>query len=484
MLAMLFVASLTGCQEEEVESPQVEGRTTMTIKAKRPAPATRVETGNWLDPVNDNEKIHHYWVAFVQDGVVKELVGKNYVGENHNAYATEKDTRPTGTSARQAAEQDEFSFDVDPGTYTVYGFANLTDAQWADLKIEEGKAFPDLSQKTLAITNGWGSAIPMTSNIKGQTVTVVPGENQNFAVEVVRAVAKLQLDFTNNSGQNMEILGYEIYPLTETNVSLMEPEQPEDILKQDTIAYEVDLTASPMTLEANGGKGSTYVYINETRATSTAVQNQYSIRMKVKQHSTVEGGGEYVEYRYGFTVNHAEGGFTNICRNDWIKIPINFSDWNFRIEALPFPPIAGFQSRVLTADALSITFNTGGYIVLKPMFRKSIDPVGSWRSFDDSSVDIELSGEYTQEGGKYKCICTEDGDPAKDTGIIISGDVNIFEKYEDSEDYQFFVKYPSGELVGKLSNEFEGTGKVTASIIVKLDGFAYQFNYTIILQNN
>ena len=242
-------------------------------------------------------------------------------------------------------------------------------------------------------------------------------------------------------------------------------------MNNDTIAWPVSL-ATPLSLSPNGGNGSTWLYVNETNATASAVANQYSLRFKVRRN------GQYEEYRYGFTVNHTtiddDGttGFTYIRRNDWIKIPITFCDWIFRIEALPFPPIAGFQSRVVTADALSITFNTGGYIVLHPAFRKNSDTAGMWRSFDDSSVVFSLGdGSWvTGNDGRYaECIDSETG-----TGMTMEGDLNIFEDK--------FFQLPSGDIIGQLTNDDNQYGEVTITMKVLLEGFAYQFVYTIIKQ--
>ena len=164
-------------------------------------------------------------------------------------------------------------------------------------------------------------------------------------------------------------------------------------------------------------------------------------------------------------------GFDYIRRNDWIRLPITFGDWSFRVETLPFPPIAGFQSRVVSADALSITFNTGGYIFLRPMFRNNNDTPGVWRSFDDSAVTFVLPGTYTTnpDTGAVESI-----DPETGTGIILSGDLQIF------EDGQYFVQLPSGDIVGKLDNADGKVGQVTVTLKVLLDNLDYQFNYNII----
>lgn len=359
----------------------------------------------------------------------------------------------------------------------------------------------------------------MTSHTGGQQVTVVEAENQSFEVELIRTMAKLEFTFINNSQQQMDIVGYEIYPLTKTNVSLLEPDRshPENLKNNDTISYAVNFpSGSELVLQPKGTEGNSkthYIYVNETNATATATQNQYSIRLKVKRHR--DGGEQVVDYRYGFTVNSAttgpsydptkendEGssinGFNYIRRNDWIKLPIMFTDWTFRIEALPFPPIAGFQARVLSADALSITFNSGGYIFLRPMFRNNADPEGVWRGFDDSDVNFVLPGEpyivndtpavfyqdepdYDPEAAAptYQWTTPATGvaesiDSETGTGIVMTGNLDIFE--------QRFVQLESGDIVGKLINDDNKNGLVTVTLKLKLDGFSYQFNYNILKQ--
>ena len=422
------------------------------------------------DPTDPKELIHDYWVAFVNtSNIVEELVSGN-----------------CGTAGK---EEDTFRFLLPPGNYKVFAFANLpTNANFASLGIKKGSAMPDLSTKTLPTTNGWTNNIPMSSHIGGQNITVREAENQSFEVELVRTMAKLEFTFINDSQQQMDLLGYEIHPLKRTNVSLLEPDDPDDFLtaEEDTASYYVDLSTAPLVLYPKGSTGddkptrhTVYSYVNETNASATATLNQYSLRMKMRRHRDVDT--EVIDYRYGFTLN-SDGigkdlsgkdinGFDFIHRNDWIKLPVMFTDWTFRIEALPFPPIAGFQARVLSADALSITFNSGGYIFLRPMFRNNHDAEGVWRGFDDGAVTFKLPGEpYTVNGNVAESIDSDTG-----TGIILTGDLDIFE--------QRFVKLASGDIVGKLTNESPKVGMVTVTLKLILEGFHYQFNYNIYLNN-
>lgn len=492
LLALATVLGLSACSNEDYRIP--EGMGQVEIRLSSPYRKVTRADNDWLNPISNEEMIKEYWVVFVNSSdKVEEVIHENL---------------------SVAQEEHTFRFMIVPGSYTVYGFANLPAATtFESLGITKGSTMPDLTTKKLATTNGWTGYIPMTSHTGGQQVTVVEAENQSFEVELIRTMAKLEFTFVNNSQQQMDIVGYEVSPLTKTNVNLLEPDSPDDFVtsSSQSEAYAVDLSGdNKLILAPTGTEGNAkthYIYVNETNATATTTVNQYSIRLKIQRHRDV-GSDPITDYRYGFTVNsdtsgpiydptQANGagtsttnGFNYIHRNDWIKLPIVFTDWTFRIEALPFPPIAGFQARVLSADALSITFNSGGYIFLRPMFRNNQDPEDVWRGFDDSDVTFVLPGEpYTVDGtaavydenATYKWTTPEtgvaesiDGTTGTGTGIVMTGDLDIFE--------QRFVQLESGDIVGKLINDDTKTGLVTVTIKLKLAGFSYQFNYNIYKQ--
>ena len=147
LLALIVIVLMCACNETDELPTQQMGRVEVRLVAPYRA-ATRA-TGDWLDPVDSKEKIHQWWVAFVNSSnIVQELVSGDAEGK----------------------EQDVFTFLLPPGTYTVYGFANLDN--FNALGITKGAALPDLSKKTLATTNGWTENIPMSSHSGGQTVKV------------------------------------------------------------------------------------------------------------------------------------------------------------------------------------------------------------------------------------------------------------------------------------------------------------------------
>ena len=221
--------------------------------------------------------------------------------------------------------------------------------------------------------------------------------------------------------------------------------------------------ATALTLDENGGTaptGNLFFYVNETDATFTTTENQFSVRFKIARQN---GGSWFAdEIRYGLTTNHngTSGGFNVIRRNDWIHIPIHLTDWEFRIEATPFVPIAGYPAMLLSSDALTAKFSTGGYIILKPFAQKNKD--GSWRDFSDPEVTY-VSVTWTNSDGTD----VSGGDKIVKTPFTY-----------DSANYC---------LTGELNNDLgSGTYKTTITVNLKLgptgDQYDYSFSCNVILQ--
>ncbi len=99
---------LAACSSEEKDE-QTEGtmaHVTMNI-------ATRAATGTPESPTIDAEKIHTWWVAFVdRNDKVQKIV-----------------TRPSSSSY---VEEEQLEFDIPTGTYTVYAFANIAQSAVTD----------------------------------------------------------------------------------------------------------------------------------------------------------------------------------------------------------------------------------------------------------------------------------------------------------------------------------------------------------------
>lgn len=220
--------------------------------------------------------------------------------------------------------------------------------------------------------------------------------------------------------------------------------------------------ATALTLGANGSSNATgtlFFYVNETDASFTTTNNQLSIRLKIRRGSHTE------ELRYGMTTPYIDGttggnGFNVIRRNDWIHIPIHLTDWQFRVELLAFVPIGGYPATMLSSDALTATFSTGGYIILQPFAQKNND--GTWRDFTDTEVT-------------FVSLTWKNSD-----GTNVSGTGKIFETAPTYD-------AAGGRILGVLNNSLAaGTYKTSVTVNVKLgtsgSQYDYAFTFNVILQ--
>lgn len=220
--------------------------------------------------------------------------------------------------------------------------------------------------------------------------------------------------------------------------------------------------ATALTLGANGSSNATgtlFFYVNETDASFTTTNNQFSIRLKIRRGSHTE------ELRYGMTTPYIDGttggnGFNVIRRNDWIHIPIHLTDWQFRVEPLAFVPIGGYPATMLSSDALTATFSTGGYIILQPFAQKNND--GMWRDFTDKEVT-------------FVSLTWKNSD-----GTNVSGTGKIFETAPTYD-------AASGRILGVLNNSLAaGTYKTSVTVNVKLGSsgsqYDYAFTFNVVLQ--
>ena len=217
--------------------------------------------------------------------------------------------------------------------------------------------------------------------------------------------------------------------------------------------------STELTLNASGGTGNLFFYVNETDASFTTTENQLSIRLKIQRGSHAE------ELRYGMTTPYIDGttggnGFNVIRRNDWIHIPIHLTDWQFRVEPLAFVPIGGYPATMLSSDALTATFSTGGYIILQPFAQKNND--GTWRDFTDKEVT-------------FVSLTWKNSD-----GTNVSGTGKIFETAPTYD-------AASGRILGVLNNSLAaGTYKTSVTVNVKLgpsgSQYDYAFTFNVVLQ--
>ena len=231
------------------------------------------------------------------------------------------------------------------------------------------------------------------------------------------------------------------------------------------VAFTPYNTANTLELGAKNSataEGKIYFYVNETDATFTTNENQFSLRIKLARFNNTTNEWYDDELRYGMTTPYIDGntggdGFNVIRRNDWIHIPIHLADWQFRVEPVAFVPIAGYPATTVSSDGLTTTFSTGGPIILQPFAQKNND--GTWRDFSDPEVEF-VSLHWNNSDGT---------DVAGSGKIMESGFI-----YDDT----------NHRIVGVLNNDITGTHKTTITVNVKLgpEKYDYSFTFNVVLQ--
>jgi len=470
LMAMLMAACSSDTATDEKEPlPEGMGRIRITICTPENNPDLTRAVGDpaWEAPDHEWERLQTFRILIcdASDKVVEIISGDKTAM-----------TAVTGTSYPYKQSAELTSGPLPVGSYHIYATANYADGYTVGSTVD-----PDRIVKLPAFNGYSETNIPMSGKL-ASPVTVTGGiETPAGTITVWRMVSKLQFEFTNESTRKIQIKGIEIQPInqmsaTDGGIYFFSKD---DLTSTANLAAGTGITlptaaktdvgtvvytpATALTLDENGGTaptGNLFFYVNETDATFTTTENQFSVRFKIARQN---GGSWFAdEIRYGLTTNHngTSGGFNVIRRNDWIHIPIHLTDWEFRIEATPFVPIAGYPAMLLSSDALTAKFSTGGYIILKPFAQKNKD--GSWRDFSDPEVTY-VSVTWTNSDGTD----VSGGDKIVKTPFTY-----------DSANYC---------LTGELNNDLgSGTYKTTITVNLKLgptgDQYDYSFSCNVILQ--
>lgn len=334
--------------------------------AAMPAPALLSDAdGTPNAPVDDNERINSWFVVFVEtsSGRVVRIISR-----------TDPETE-IGPSAGPV-ERETFKCVVPSGTYDLYAFANLTPddvKQYAGITFVEGNAIDRAALEGASwsqILNLHTGLVPMSGALKG--IQVRNTIEETFAIEVVRMVAKVEFDLTNMSGKELQVTGVSIDPVTTSAVSLF-PTGASGIsyahLGQSAYtpladaAYDKIEYAQALTL-ANQGKGALSFYIQESVSTYESA-GAFIVGLNIS-YGKGEASDAAATYEQLNITNDIRG---YINRNDWIKIPINISQYDVQAEVNFYPPIGGYPAYRSTKDkngSQVFTFGTQGEFSINP----------------------------------------------------------------------------------------------------------------------
>lgn len=285
--------------------------------------------------------------------------------------------------------QDSFWKRMKQGTYTFYSFANLTPSEIGIDTYRVGDTLPDgfFEQKkfsvkipSLVFADHWSDFdndyFPQGIPMSNKQVVTIGKDTKTVNLEVIRMVAKVVLQLTNNTDHDITFKGLtlsDVTPNVADNLMLLPGKDETDeqgivhvsdanlaTTQKQTVAY------ASMAL----GTGHDYVvkrsavtnicfYINESKATD---ENKYHIL----QLQTIDSDHSSTEINRRLAMLN----WSKICRNDYRVIPIKLDDYSIEWDVQSFTPIGVLPQIEDDGENLTITMGYYGEFHIIPKVRQ------------------------------------------------------------------------------------------------------------------
>ena len=345
---------------------------------------TEGSPNTWEDGSKE-ENMKSWTVVFVKsDGTVAKVVKKPSVAEGKDK---EDDVTVTGLEAGT--------------TYTVYSFANISDADLGT--ITEGSRSPDFDSKSFAVNGNdmdiTANGIPMSNK---QEVTIGSDGQPNVKqLYVVRMLSKITLKFRNMTGQDITVKNVSISDITSNpatgteNVKLLPakpvssanvPQAPNLVenAKRDDFTHAIGLTVTKDATDYDTDNSSVSFYVNESRA-----GNAYPYFVVTLE--TDFGSQRYFMYT----------DWNQIARNDHHVLKLALSDYKLRLKVEDFGSIGSAPSLKDDGKQLNLIFHDLEEFHIIPYVTKYSDdsPVSftnlEWKKLSEPETDAETKAFST-----------------------------------------------------------------------------------------
>lgn len=347
MLALFSTLAIVGCSFEEDhadcqgkgegEKMQVELRLTASASSLTRSYSTSdgVTRASWVDTnaAPEGEMMHNCFVVIVQNGKIQDIVVKNDFTEE--------------------VEQTNLKAKAELGSATFYSFANITPEE---LGITTTTTPAEIENKYYKVegntTTLSAKGIPMSNK---QTINIT-NKKQQVDLEVIRMMAKVELNFTNDTGYDLNIKSVKLTDITNNvanNVSLLPKIEGGVVVPNINLAasasdYTVNIGGTSGTQVKNGGTLRTTFYVNE----SVARNPKYFVLSINTDKGTVTNRIAMTEW-------------SKIARNDYLVIPVKLVDYRIELEPQVFTAIGIIPELKYDGDRITATFKSYGEFHLK-----------------------------------------------------------------------------------------------------------------------
>ena len=348
--------------------------------------SSRAETNtagspNTWEDGSKEENMKSWTVVFVKsDGTVAKVVKQPSVAEGKDK---EDDVTVTGLEA---------------GTYSVYSFANISDAELGT--ITEGSPSPDFDSKSFAVNGNdmdiTAKGIPMSNK---QEVTIKSdGQPDITDLYVVRMLSKITLKFRNMTGEdiivkNVSISDITSNPATGTNIKLLPannvvsstnvaqtPNLVENAKSDDfthTITPGLTIAKNTTDYDTDNSRSVSF-YVNESQAGNAYPYFVVTLETNV-------GSQRYFMYT----------DWNQIARNDHHVLKLALSDYKLRLKVEDFGSIGSTPSLKDDGKQLNLIFHDLEEFHIIPSVTKYSDGSSvsftnlEWKKLSESVVGDE-----------------------------------------------------------------------------------------------
>lgn len=330
---------------------------------------TEGSPNTWEDGSKE-ENMKSWTVVFVKsDGTVAKVVKQPSVDEGKDK---EDDVTVSGLEA---------------GTYSVYSFANISDAELG--KITEGSPSPDFDSQSFAVNgNDWNIAkgIPMSNK---QEVTINSDGQPNVKkLYVVRMLSKITLKFRNMTDRDIIVNNVSISDITSNPAAGTENIK---LLPANNVVSSTNVAQTPNLVENAKRDEFTHAITSgltvDKTATDYDTDNSRSVSFYVNES---QAGNAYpyfvvtLETNVGSQRYFMYTDWNQIARNDHHVLKLALSDYKLRLKVEDFGSIGMYPSLKDDGKQLNLTFHyPGEEFHIIPSVTKYSDPTGAEVSFTD-----------------------------------------------------------------------------------------------------
>lgn len=262
LLPWLCAVPLASCSFDDDIVESREGPATMQLSITAREEGDLNTRAGSVEIGQDHEYMHNLLVLFIQDG---KVVKKFLPDLRYNEAAQEGNLK----------EWVSGDFTLDPGTYTVYAFANIDtyyDGQWGSLTglgTDEGKSLAELGvnidnivldDPAAKLNFAEGKFIPMSAKEE----VAVTSDTRNISIGLDRLVSKIRMSITGNAGTKVTALSFGGYA---DKIGLFSDTPVSDI-SYDGEYSVVENGESPVQLNSDGTCQFADFYVNSSPANS------------------------------------------------------------------------------------------------------------------------------------------------------------------------------------------------------------------------